>query len=40
LNYEIIDNVNFVLEGRINEYEGANAKLTATGVALGLKVLF
>jgi len=40
LNYEIIDNVNFVLEGRINEYEGTNGKLSATGVALGLKVLF
>jgi len=40
LNYEIIDNVNFVLEGRINEYEGTNEKLSATGVALGLKVLF
>ncbi len=40
LNYEIIDNVNFVLEGRINEYEEANPNLTSTGVALGLKVLF
>ncbi|HHZ69931.1 MAG TPA: hypothetical protein EYO51_03305 [Methylococcaceae bacterium] len=40
LHYEIIDNVNFVLEGRINEYEGANAKLTGTGVAFGLQVLF
>ena len=40
LNYEIIDNVNFVVEGRINEYEGANEKLTGTGVTLGLKVLF
>jgi hypothetical protein len=40
LNYEIIDNVNFVLEGRINEYEGANVQLSGAGVALGLKVLF
>ncbi len=40
LNYEIIDNLNFVLEGRINEYEAANAKLSGAGVALGLKVLF
>jgi len=40
MNIRLSDNVDLVLEGRLNEFESANPNLDGSGVAGGLKYKF